>query len=165
MGENKQNQSRHKWRPARFPQRSARGLEEMSVRNSRRTRWLTCAAAKTPVDMRVNRLIIGRDRSLEQRSHEKDAPARAFVFVLESEIGWTCLQAEPAMDARVDSRQRRFEGRTGQCACGRRIGSNRGIILHNQRSAHVTSVLRSESARPSSPGLRISIGSNALLSR
>ena len=54
--------------------------------------------------MSLHRLIVGRERALEQGSHEKYSPARAVVLILESEIGRACLQTKPAMDAGVDSR-------------------------------------------------------------
>ena len=89
--------------------------------------------------------VARRQRALEQRSHEHDAPARTVVLVLEREIRRAGLQTEAAVDAGVDAR--RF--------AGERTARQRALGRDDGRSAHAEP--------PKIPGFSTPPGSNVRL--
>ena len=132
-------------------QRRPRRLEKLAVRNSARADGLARSASETLIDVLLHARIIGLDRALEQRPHEKNASARTVVLVLEIQVRRARLEAESAVHARIDSRQRVGERRAGKRAARHRIVRKR-----------VSGEARSRQS-PSMPGLRMLCGSYARL--
>ena len=120
----------------------ARCLEQVAIRHAGRTCRLTCPAAEAAVDVRSNVRIPCGQRAVHQRTHEVEPAARAVVLVLQHQVGWTGLQAEAAVHARIEARARVGKRRSWN---GARCGDSSAV-------AH---------ASPRMPGLRIRPGSNA----
>src|ERR1051325_7599669 len=128
-------------------QRRARRLEQMPVRNARRTYGFAPSAAEASIEMPARILIARIQCAIDERAHEQQASARSVVLVLQREIGRTCLQTEAAMHARIETLARVREWRVRKSAMIRRcewrdIGTG----------GHV--------AAPRIPGLRMPAGSN-----
>ena len=157
MSEDKQNQSRDEWRSPRLSQRRACCFEKVPVRHAGWTGRLAGPASETTIDVRVHRRVIRRDRSFEQRPHQENSSARTLVFILESQICRTRLEAEATMNTRVDSRKRCLERRSGQRARWDRVRWCRRVVHDRERSAHARG--------PRIPGFRMLFGSNARFTR
>src|SRR5688500_424970 len=129
-------------------ERRACRLEQLPVRYARWASGLAGAASETSIDVRVHARIVGAQLTFDERAHEDDTTARAVVLVLEVHVRWTRLQAEAAVDARLDSREGRGERRIGDRAGE---GSAPG---ERRRRGHST-------GSPRMPGLRSRCGSKA----
>ena len=104
VGEDGEHDAPDERRRPHLAKSRARGLEQLTVRYTRWTCGLTGAASETAIDVRVHARIVGAQLAFHERPHEDDAPARAVVLVLEVHVRWTGLQAEAAVDARLDAR-------------------------------------------------------------
>ena len=62
--------------------------------------------------------IVERDIALQQSAHEHETTARTVVLVLEIHVGWTGLQAEAAVHARIETGCGACQRRAGNCTSG-----------------------------------------------
>ncbi len=110
---------------APMAQRFPRRFERRAIRHARRARRLTRATAETTVEMRGERVVVERERAVDRSAHEHDAAARRIVLVAEREIGGTRLQAEAAVHALHEARQRAGERSASDAVMRRRRGCRR----------------------------------------
>ena len=133
MRENEKNQTCCERRKLCLAQRCARRFEKLPIRNTGRTCGLARTTAQAPVDVRSHRLVVRRDGSFEKRSHQEDSAARTFVLVFKRQIRRTRLKAEAAVNARVDSRERRSQRSSLKGTRGPRVGRNHRLVQNRQR--------------------------------
>ena len=157
MRKHKQYQAADERGPSRSAKSCARCFEQLTIRDTRRTRWLTCTTAEATIDVQVNAIVVRSDCAFEQRPHEKNSASRTFVLVLQNLICRTRLKAEPAVHALIDSRERRCKRGIRQRTRRLSVGGLRTLIYHVEWDAH--------SFGPRMPGFKMLDGSNAVLTR
>ena len=87
-------------------QMDARRLERMSVLDAGRTRRFARAATEAPIQVVLKHGILPGQIPLRQSLHEDDPAARAICFVVGRAVGRATLQAEAAVDARIEAGSR-----------------------------------------------------------
>ena len=85
-------------------ERRACRLEQPAVGHAARAGGLAAATPETPIEMLPYDRIVRRDRPIEERPHQQQAPARGVVLVVEREISRTGGETEAAVDAGVEAR-------------------------------------------------------------
>jgi len=88
---------------AACPDQPAGLLQGRSVAHARRANRLAAAAPEATIQVKHEATVGGVQLAAGQRAHEHDAPARAVALVPRHQERGAALEAEPAMNTRVEA--------------------------------------------------------------